>query len=436
MQVIQVDCPEDADQYIHRAGRTARHNAKGESLLVLLPSEEEAMMDVLKQRNIIINQIHIDPKKLFSPKAKIEAFLAQDQQLKETAQRAFVSYIKSVYLMKNKDVFKVHELDFDAFSKSLGLVSLPKIKFIDRLRYMRPKINGSKKYEKSASEEEFDEEKEESDDSDSGEEEGDSSEEEEDSDGDEEESGDESDSGDEKSNGSVDFNLPSDSEEEDNLLMIKRKNHEIEKEIESLSEDESSTNPSKSKVLTKAAIAKRVLKKKIVANKKVVFNEEGEEMVDGTKELQSELGREYMDQDEGGIDIEMAKKVLREEDKFDRKRHQQLVKQRKNKQKLKQKDSEGHDDFGSGSEEDDVDLSWLPDPDKIYKKSSDGSDAERNSEDEDSEEDQIHRPPTHLIVKNNKRRNSCETETVAAVKKKSKTLTLDEAEDIAMQLLQ
>lgn len=46
--VLQLDCPEDAVAYIHRAGRTARFNAKGDNLLVLLPSEREGMLKELK----------------------------------------------------------------------------------------------------------------------------------------------------------------------------------------------------------------------------------------------------------------------------------------------------------------------------------------------------------------------------------------------------
>lgn len=37
--VVQVDCPEDVDTYIHRVGRTARYHRNGESLLLLMPSE-------------------------------------------------------------------------------------------------------------------------------------------------------------------------------------------------------------------------------------------------------------------------------------------------------------------------------------------------------------------------------------------------------------
>lgn len=54
--VVQMDCPEDVNAYIHRAGRTARFQRGGESLLVLLPSETN-MVDQLEQHKIPINVI-------------------------------------------------------------------------------------------------------------------------------------------------------------------------------------------------------------------------------------------------------------------------------------------------------------------------------------------------------------------------------------------
>lgn len=55
--VVQADCPEDSNTYIHRAGRTARYQKGGESLLILLPSEEQAMVQQLEERKIPINRI-------------------------------------------------------------------------------------------------------------------------------------------------------------------------------------------------------------------------------------------------------------------------------------------------------------------------------------------------------------------------------------------
>lgn len=54
--VVHMDCPENVNAYIHRAGRTARLKHGGESLLVLLPSEEK-FVDQLKERKIPITMI-------------------------------------------------------------------------------------------------------------------------------------------------------------------------------------------------------------------------------------------------------------------------------------------------------------------------------------------------------------------------------------------
>lgn len=59
----------------------------------------------------------INPNKLNSPHRKLEALLARDVALKESAQRAFVAYVKSVFLMKDKEIFNVHALDTDAYAR-------------------------------------------------------------------------------------------------------------------------------------------------------------------------------------------------------------------------------------------------------------------------------------------------------------------------------
>jgi ATP-dependent RNA helicase DDX10/DBP4 len=115
--VIQLDCPEDANTYIHRVGRTARYNKNGEALLVLLPSEEEGMLAEFNQKRIPIEKIELNPSKQVSVRRKFEALLARDVTLKECAQRAFKSYLKSVFLMKNKKVFDVTQLELPTFAR-------------------------------------------------------------------------------------------------------------------------------------------------------------------------------------------------------------------------------------------------------------------------------------------------------------------------------
>ncbi|NXD22042.1 DDX10 helicase, partial [Spelaeornis formosus] len=132
--VIQFDCPEDANTYIHRVGRTARYKEGGEALLVLLPSEEKGMVEQLAQRKVPISEIKINPEKLTDIQKRMQSFLAQDQELKEKAQRCFVAYLRSVYLMNNKEVFDVFKLPLAEYALSLGLAMAPRVRFLQRVQ--------------------------------------------------------------------------------------------------------------------------------------------------------------------------------------------------------------------------------------------------------------------------------------------------------------
>lgn len=426
--VIQLDCPEDATAYIHRAGRTARHKAKGENLLVLLPSEEEAMVEELKSRKIPINKITVDPKKMFSPRAKMEAFLAANQDLKETAQRAFVAYIKSVVLMKNKNIFNVEKLDTDAFARSLGLVVVPRVRFLARLQKHRQK-NRQKQLSQNGG--------------------NDNESETSDSDGDNDSNAHPSKAIKEEN---LNFSIMSsgddddDDDDDNDFLTIKRKDHEVPTDqLPDVLPIEEVKSKTKVKTLTKAALAKRIVKKKIMSNKKVQYDDDGGVIVDTAKELQSELAKEYDNADEGGIDIQKAKNLLREEDKFDKVRFRQMVKARHKEAKRKAQTAEQIDDFGSAEESDGPDLSWLPD----YKpRSESDSDDERsgghrqvvNSSDESDDEDAIHRPPKRLVTRKDETESDAsesddEPPPVKKTKKMTAKLSVDEAEKLAMQLL-
>lgn len=70
------------------------------------------------------------------------------------------------------------------------------------------------------------------------------------------------------------FKFPDDSDSELDVLKVKRRDHELEIEIPS--PEENVHQNTKKKVVTKVAVAKKILKKKIIANKKTLFNDEGE----------------------------------------------------------------------------------------------------------------------------------------------------------------
>ncbi len=128
--VIQLDCPEDAETYIHRVGRTARYESTGRAVLFLDPSEEEGMLKRLEHKKVPIEKINVRQKKQQSIKNQLQNMCFKDPELKYLGQKAFVSYVRSIHIQKDKEIFKVKELPLDEFSASLGLPGAPRIKFL------------------------------------------------------------------------------------------------------------------------------------------------------------------------------------------------------------------------------------------------------------------------------------------------------------------
>jgi len=129
--VLQMDCPEDVAQYIHRVGRTARFTSAGHSLLYLTPGEQ-AMVQQLKDANISLTAIRVNPNKLQAATPAVQALVSKSTELKEIAQRALVSYLRSVFLAPNKAVFDVKNIKVEELSESFGLLTAPKLRFLKK----------------------------------------------------------------------------------------------------------------------------------------------------------------------------------------------------------------------------------------------------------------------------------------------------------------
>ncbi|RGP60221.1 ATP-dependent rna helicase dbp4 [Fusarium longipes] len=127
--VIQADCPEDVDTYIHRVGRTARYQSNGRAVLFLDPNEEPGMLKKLEQKKIPIQKVNVKDKKKKNIKDQLQSMCFQNPDLKYLGQKAFISYTRSVHLQKDKEVFKFDKLDLDGFAASLGLPGTPQVKF-------------------------------------------------------------------------------------------------------------------------------------------------------------------------------------------------------------------------------------------------------------------------------------------------------------------
>ncbi|WWC72474.1 ATP-dependent RNA helicase DBP4 [Kwoniella pini CBS 10737] len=149
--VIQLDCPDDVDTYIHRIGRTARYQAGGHALTLLCPSEEEGMLNRWKEKMIEVKKIKIKESKMGNLKQQMQNFAFREPEIKYLGQRAFISYMKSVHIQKDKSIFKFSDLPAEAFAESMGLPGAPQIKFAEQ---KAAKVRGGAKKDMPQEEEE------------------------------------------------------------------------------------------------------------------------------------------------------------------------------------------------------------------------------------------------------------------------------------------
>jgi len=129
--VVQVDCPENINTYIHRVGRTARYKSKGNALLMLLPSEEK-FAERLKQRSIQLKKLQSRADKQLTIAPVLEKMNAENKELQYLAKRACASYLRGVHVMKDKEVFQIDKIDTVKLAASYGLLNAPQIRIIKK----------------------------------------------------------------------------------------------------------------------------------------------------------------------------------------------------------------------------------------------------------------------------------------------------------------
>ena len=124
--VIQLDPPEDIPQYIHRVGRTARYKSDGNSVL-FIGQKEMNFVNELELRKIKITKIKIGANKINNITPVVRSLLSEHTELIEIAEKAISSYVKSINLMTNKNIFDIKNIDLGKLALSYGLVSSPEM---------------------------------------------------------------------------------------------------------------------------------------------------------------------------------------------------------------------------------------------------------------------------------------------------------------------
>ena len=129
--VVQVDAPEDTDTYIHRVGRTARFEHEGHAVMFLDTSEEPGMLAALEKKKVVLEKINVRQKKMQQTiRSQLQNMCFKDPELKYLGQKAFVSYVRSVHIQKDKEVFNLKKLDLEGLAASMGLPGAPRVKFV------------------------------------------------------------------------------------------------------------------------------------------------------------------------------------------------------------------------------------------------------------------------------------------------------------------
>ena len=127
--VIQADCPDHIDTYIHRVGRTARYRNHGNAIL-LIDKNQVNIIKYIKNKNIPIKQVKSNIKNFQYISNKFSSYLAADPSLKYLAQKAFISYIRSIYLQKDKSIFNIESININKLALTMGLAGIPKINIL------------------------------------------------------------------------------------------------------------------------------------------------------------------------------------------------------------------------------------------------------------------------------------------------------------------
>ena len=132
--VIQLDCPEDVSSYVHKVGRTARYKAKGNSLLFISNGEKKFIDNLMNFKGMYLKKITINPVKMSSLRPILGSILSENKDIMYLAQKALISYVKSVHMNGNKEVFDIKNIDIKELALSYGLFNAPEMRIIQKGR--------------------------------------------------------------------------------------------------------------------------------------------------------------------------------------------------------------------------------------------------------------------------------------------------------------
>lgn len=92
------------------------------------------MLKALEEKRVPIQLRTFSSRKVLPTKGQLSALLAEHEDLKQTAQAAFLTYMRSVHLNPNREIFNISKLDPDAYAASLGLLAAPHQRAVKKMQ--------------------------------------------------------------------------------------------------------------------------------------------------------------------------------------------------------------------------------------------------------------------------------------------------------------
>jgi len=122
--VIQYDPPTNAENFVHRCGRTARIGNQGSAILMLMPHEDVYLNFIKINQKVEIDAMELPPPKQ-DYRDEIRALIKTDRTILDKSNRAFVSYVQSYSKHECNKLLRVKDLDLGGIATSYGLLRIP-----------------------------------------------------------------------------------------------------------------------------------------------------------------------------------------------------------------------------------------------------------------------------------------------------------------------
>lgn len=261
------------------------------------PTEEERFVPQLEAKKIPIERMEANHH--HQKPIQLSSVLAKFPEMKESAQRAFKAYLKSIWMVHRQDGMTVN---LEAYAKSLGLHTAPRIRFFERHRKEEAK-KASKPMTNTDTE---------------------------------------------RCLLGAEHMLQKDNilsaeggDSDEDILTPKIRKEGGPPRVD-VDENPSSTPVNRSekiKFISKTALAKRMVKKGIIANTRLKFDDEGNVVSTEGKSLSVAGGdKAGHDEENSGLDLDEAKKLLSEADVQDRVSYRKRIKEKHRLERRKRKE--------------------------------------------------------------------------------------------------